>query len=113
MASMPPVVHDDHDTDRLLESLLVHPREELVGFVPIDARDRCSRCERPADDLVDRAHGERVCGACRQREMDRYEAETGECWHGCGYELAWHVGPRTTEAPCPTEAEARKRSGSH
>ena len=29
------IERDDPDTDRLLESLLVHPREELLMFLPI------------------------------------------------------------------------------
>lgn len=71
----------------------------------------CSRCERPSDDLLDRGHGERVCGGCRERERERFEAATGECWHGCGYDLRWHDQPRSIGDACPSEAEARERSG--
>lgn len=71
----------------------------------------CSRCDRPSDDLLDRAHGERICGACRELERERYEATTGECVHSCGYALAWHARPRSLGDVCPTEAEARARSG--
>lgn len=72
---------------------------------------RCSRCERPSDDLLDRAHGERVCFACRDRERERYESGTGQCFRTCGYALAWHQQPRSAADACPTEAEARDRSG--
>ena len=71
------------------------------------AIDYCSRCEQPSDDLLDRAHGERVCDQCRDLERERYEAATGECYYACGYELAYHF-----DAECPTEAQARARSGS-
>ena len=40
------------------------------------AADLCSRCSRPSGDLVDRAHGERICGRCRALEEARYDAAT-------------------------------------
>jgi recombinational DNA repair protein (RecF pathway) len=73
--------------------------------------DRCSRCSQARDDLIDRAHGERICHDCRELERVRYEDATGECVHGCGYALAWHQQPRSIEDECPTEAEARAWSG--
>ena len=41
-----------------------------------DATMLCSRCSQPSDDLVDRAHGERICGRCRALEQERYDAAT-------------------------------------
>ena len=38
--------------------------------------DLCNRCSQPSDDLVDRAHGERICGRCRSLEQERYDAAT-------------------------------------
>lgn len=70
------------------------------------APQRCSRCDQPSRDLQARAHGEAVCGRCRRLERARFEQATGTCALACGYELAWHIGER-----CPTEAEARERSG--
>jgi hypothetical protein len=75
------------------------------------AAELCSRCSRPSDDLLDRAHGERICHACREQERERYEEATGLCTHGCGYDLAWHDRPRSIDDECPTEATARARSG--
>lgn len=81
-------------------ALLRHIEPELPSVVT------CSRCERTADDLLDRAHGERICGRCRDMERERYEAATGECYYSCGYALAYHF-----DADCPTEAQARARAG--
>lgn len=95
----------------LFETIITPRDEELVAYLPVGSLPRCSRCERPADDLLDRAHGERVCGKCRELERERFESETGECWRGCGYDLRWHRQPRSTEDECPTEDEARRWSG--
>lgn len=38
--------------------------------------DLCSRCSQPSDDLLDRDHGERICGRCRAAEEARYRAAT-------------------------------------
>jgi hypothetical protein len=100
------VRHDDHDTDRLVESLLVHPREELVGFVPI-ARELCGLCDRPSDDLLDRGFGLQVCLACRRLERSRYEQSTGRCARGCAIAPAFHPDPDR----CPSENEARAMAG--
>lgn len=79
----------------------------------VAADTRCLHCNWLADDLVDRAHGDRICGACRERERERYEAATGRCTHGCGYALAFHHQPRSIGDDCPSEANARERSGCH
>lgn len=81
------------------------------GSPPLSAADRCSRCGRPSDVLLDRGHGERVCLPCREKERERFEAETGLCINRCGYDLAWHAQPRSRDDDCPTEDEARRRSG--
>ena len=91
--------------------MLRAPLDRSESRPPILASDLCSRCDRPADDLTDRGHGERVCYPCRNAERRRYEEQTGECIHGCGYALAWHPIPRVLGDDCPTEAEARERSG--
>lgn len=102
--------------EALVDRLLVpHRDEQVVGYMPVPTRarvwDACSRCSRRADDLLDRAHGERICGACRELERVRYEAATGDCVHGCGYALAFHHQPRSLGDDCPTEAEARAMAG--
>lgn len=71
------------------------------------AGDFCSRCDRPSDDLLERAHGERICGACRELERRRYRLATSGCGD-CDYELRFH----NPDGSCPSEAEARQRSGS-
>lgn len=81
----------------------------MIGTVL--AGDVCSRCSRISDDLVDRAHGERICGRCREAERERYEAATGECVHDCGIALAYHRQPRSLQDDCPSEAEARAMAG--
>ena len=73
----------------------------------LTAAELCGLCEKPADDLVDRGFGLKVCGACRQTERQRYEAATGRCARGCEVAPAFH--PRSDR--CPSEAEARAMAG--
>lgn len=100
------VSHDDHDTDALIESLLVHPSEEIVGFVPI-ARDLCGLCDQPSSELLERGFGLKVCLTCRQKERARYEASTGRCARGCPISPKYHMHSDR----CPSEAEARALAG--
>lgn len=78
----------------------------LAGDSPADLI-RCGYCERlVAPGAATRyADGLIVCDLCRARERGRYADLTGACPR-CVYALAWHEGDR-----CPTEAEARERSG--
>lgn len=69
--------------------------------------DRCSYCERLMADVVTYADGTKVCPVCTARERQRYAAATGGDCTRCPYNLAWH----NADGSCPTEWEARGRSG--
>lgn len=72
----------------------------------LTALDGCAYCGKPSDDLVTYSDGASICLACRSREQRRYADATGGQCTRCPYHLSWHVN-----GACPTEAEARERSG--
>jgi hypothetical protein len=74
---------------------------------PLISPGRCGYCDRERDDLVTCADGLPICLGCRRKEQLRYAAMTdGEC-NRCPYHIDWH----DKDGACPTEAEARDRSG--
>lgn len=66
----------------------------------------CGYCGAVSDALVTYSDGLAICLPCRKREQERYAAATGGDCTRCVYDMAWHH-----DGACPTEADARERSG--
>lgn len=84
----------------------------VVPFAFDDEPDptiRCGYCERAIVDPSTATHyrdGLDLCGSCREEERRRYRLATNGCGE-CDYVLRYH----NPDGSCPTEAEARERSG--
>jgi hypothetical protein len=85
------------------------PRGGLLDAIALSRT--CSNCGVDSLEFTALPDGYVLCAACKERQRERYEAATGRCYRECGYDLAWHPQPRSVGDACPTEAEARERSG--